>query len=176
MIITVAMIINHVAGAPILTNKVRQITSPTPTTTPTTLTATNEANRHIDDTGKFGLKISMAFLVIIVGGALLGALFYGCFFGGFKKEITRPTHNTSNSYKLRDVGSRDGGGAGRHWPQPSIPKQATAGPTSASPYQLPPGRFPSVYRAAPRSPIDWTQYEREVDAARNERLARSGGA
>jgi hypothetical protein len=143
--------------------------SPTPTTT-------NKVDGHIDETGRFGFKIGMVFLSIIVGGALLGALVYGFFFGGFRKKVTRPTQTASNSYKLRDMGARKGGGAGRHWPQSSSSPQAAAGSVSASPCQLPAGRFPSVYRAATRSPIDWAQYEREVEAARNEQITQRGGA
>lgn len=167
MILAVAIIVSNVVGAPILTNRVRQSISPTPTTT-------NEVNEHIDDTGRFGLKIGMAFLAIFVGGSLLGSFVYGFFFGGFKKKITRPTQNASNSYKLRDMGARNG--AGRHWPQPSSLPQAAAGPASASPRQPPARHFPSVHRAAARSPIDWAQYDHEVEAARKERIAQRGGA
>jgi hypothetical protein len=103
---------------------------------------------------------------------------YGFFFGGFKKKVTRPTQTASNSYKLRDMGTRNGGGAGRHWPQSSSSSspQAAAGPVFTSPCQLPARSFPSVYRATTRSPIDWAQYEREVEAARNERITQRGGA
>lgn len=173
MLFVFSTLIVNAAGSPIWPNQVRQFVAPTSTVMLAAPTTTGKVNGHIDGTGKFGLKIGLAFLVIIFGGSLLGALVYRFCIGGSKKTTTRPTQTPSNSYRLRDMGTRNGGGAGRHWPQPSYTPPETAGSASPPLDQLPTGRFPSIHRAGTRSPIDWAEYD-QVDPARNIRFASRG--
>jgi hypothetical protein len=167
MILVIALVITHVSGAPCISNQVRQIL-PTSTITIAAPTTTAEPVGDIKYTGSLGLKIGLALAAIIVCGALLGLLTWHLFFRGGKKNATCPTHATS--YKLRDMGERNGGGAGRFWPQPSHTAQTARDEESNAKEQRKPfvRVFPSVYQGGSRSPIDWAEYDRQVEEAREQ--------
>lgn len=168
MLLAISLIVTHVSGAPFLPNQVRQVL-PIATITPSVPTTTAEPVGYTNHTGRLGLKIGVAVVAIIVCGILLGLLIRHFFFRSAKKTATvSPTPATS--YKLRDMGARNGGGAGRFWPQSSHTAQTDRDEESRAEEKRKPfvRAFPSVCQGVPRSPINWAEYDRQVEEARED--------